>query len=254
LVVASLSRGGLVAVLSSIATVVLLRPREGSKKLARVSAGIALVVATLIAFDVSIDVGDARKVSAQQITDNVLSISRDQSTDVLEGSRRWRLLWWSKIVDYTVFGEYFWTGKGFGVNLADDDGFQVYGDRSLRSPHNAHLTILARTGVPGLALWVLLQIVFATSLVRAALRAMRDGSDWWARVNVWILGYWVAFVVNGAFDVFLEGPQGGIWFWSLMGFGIAALRAQDGARSTIGPRHPMAVSRVAQPGNGGGTS
>ena len=27
--------------------------------------------------------------------------------------------------DYTVFGDYFWTGKGFGINLADDDGFQT---------------------------------------------------------------------------------------------------------------------------------
>ena len=28
------------------------------------------------------------------------------------------------IIDYTVFGDYFWTGKGFGISLADDDGFQ----------------------------------------------------------------------------------------------------------------------------------
>jgi len=25
---------------------------------------------------------------------------------------------------YTIHGRYFWTGKGFGVNLADDDGFR----------------------------------------------------------------------------------------------------------------------------------
>jgi hypothetical protein len=33
-------------------------------------------------------------------------------------------------------------------------------------------------------------------------------------------------MTNSAFDVFLEGPQGGIWYWSLFGFGIAALEAQ----------------------------
>jgi hypothetical protein len=36
--------------------------------------------------------------------------------------------------------------------------------------------------------------------------------------------------VNGGFDVFLEGPQGGIWFWSIMGFGMAALITQ---RTTV---------------------
>jgi len=30
--------------------------------------------------------------------------------------------------------------------------------------------------------------------------------------------------------VSLEGPQGGIWFWSLFGFGIAALHVQRRTR------------------------
>jgi hypothetical protein len=38
-------------------------------------------------------------------------------------------------------------------------------------------------------------------------------------------------MVNAAFDVFLEGPQGGVWFWCLIGFGIAALEAQRAERS-----------------------
>jgi hypothetical protein len=33
-------------------------------------------------------------------------------------------------------------------------------------------------------------------------------------------------MVNASFDVFLEGPTGGIWFWSLFGLGIAALEIQ----------------------------
>jgi hypothetical protein len=38
-------------------------------------------------------------------------------------------------------------------------------------------------------------------------------------------------MVNAAFDVFLEGPQGGVWFWCLIGFGIAALEAQRAERN-----------------------
>jgi hypothetical protein len=32
--------------------------------------------------------------------------------------------------------------------------------------------------------------------------------------------------VNASFDVYLEGPQAGIWFWCVFGFGIAALETQ----------------------------
>ena len=35
-----------------------------------------------------------------------------------------------------------------------------------------------------------------------------------------------AFMVNSSFDVYLEGPQGGIWFWALMGFVIALTEEQ----------------------------
>ena len=144
----------------------------------------------------------------------------------LGGPRQWRLEWWNKIVDYTFFGEYFWAGKGFGINLAQDDGFLGEWFPDMRAPHNGHMTILARAGVPGLVLWTLLQGVFGISLLLAYLRAHRNGQEWWARVDLWILAYWVAFIVNMSFDVYLEGPQGGIWFWSLFGFGMAILVAQ----------------------------
>ena len=100
-----------------------------------------------------------------------------------------------------------------------------------RSPHNIQMTVLARAGVPGLVIWSLLQSTFALSLVVAFFRARRERREWWARVNLWILSFWLAFMVNAAFDVFLEGPQGGVWFWCLIGFGIAALEAQRAERS-----------------------
>ena len=215
--------------------------------IARITASAGAVVLMLVTFDVSIDIGDARKISPSQIAENAVSISNDHSSGTLEGSRTWRLMWWNRILGYTVHGDYFWTGKGFGINLADADGFQVYSDHTLRSPHNGHLTILARSGVPGFALWALLQLGFAAALVRATLRAYRRKQDWWARLNVWILAYWLACVVNGGFDVFLEGPQGGIWFWSIMGFGMAALITQ---RTTVvdvstAQRRPAAARPLA---------
>ena len=43
-----------------------------------------------------------------------------------------------------------------GINLADEYGYQVMADHSLRSPHSAHMTVLARMGAPGFALCQLL--------------------------------------------------------------------------------------------------
>lgn len=162
-----------------------------------------------------------------QIVANLVSIFNETSREGLQGSKEWRLKRWSKIIDYTFHGQYFWTGKGFGINLANDDGFQVFDRiRSLRSPHNGHLTVLAHIGVPGLALWIFLQVAFGGTLLSAYSRAKRRLAEPWAKINLWIFVYWFAFLVNASFDVFLESPQGGIWFWSLFGLGIAILEAQ----------------------------
>jgi hypothetical protein len=227
-VVASSSRSGLLAILAAVGVLLVLRPLSKWGKVALI-AGILTTV--FFALNIEIDLGRMRKVSPQQILMNLESIAGNTSPGYLEGSKTWRLNWWKDIVDYTVFGEYFWAGKGFGINLADADGFQVGHGGLLRSPHNGHLTILARAGVPGLILWVFLQGAFAVSLLQAYGRARRAGREWWACVNLWILAYWTAFMVNTVFDVFLEGPQGGIWFWSLFGFGLAALEVQRSQRN-----------------------
>jgi len=187
--------------------------------------------------DIKLNAGQDREVSADQIIDNLRSIVGGRTnTSNLEGTRAWRLNWWQDIIGYTVHGRYFWTGKGFGINLADDDDYQgTVNGLPNRSPHNIQMTVLARSGVPGLVVWSLLHITFALSLVLAFFRARRDRREWWARVNLWIFSFWVAFMVNAAFDVFLEGPQGGVWFWSLIGFGIAALEAQRAERIAARP-------------------
>jgi hypothetical protein len=224
LIVATGNRGGLLAVLMAVLVVLSVRPRSKWGKVALIGG---VLTAVFFLLNVEIDLREtSRKVSPQQILLNFQSIAGSDSSESLESTKDWRLNWWSHIIDYTLFGEYFWFGKGFGINLADDDGFQAGIDESLRSPHNGHLTMLARAGIPGLVLWVLLQGTFAVSLFCAYLRARRTGREWWARIDLWILSYWTAFMVNAAFDVFLEGPQGGIWFWSVFGFGLAALEEQ----------------------------
>jgi len=199
---------------------------------------VVLFGVAFIASDIEINLGTARSVSAEDLVLTVHSIFGDTGESVYDGTRNWRIMWWKDIFNYTVFGEYFWTGKGYGINLADADGYQVLSDHSLRSPHNSHLTFLARGGIPSALAWLILQGTFALLLVRAYVRARRLGQEDWAKVNLWILAYWLAFMVNGAFDVFLEGPQGGIWFWSVFGFGLAALEQQRRGLTFRGEKEP----------------
>lgn len=217
------NRGGVFTVIVVVSALLLLVPSGQWGKLLAIGS---LVVVVFVSLDIEIPLGPMRSISAKTLIITVESLVRDTNEADYDGTRKWRLNWWSDIVDYTLFGEYFWTGKGYGVNLADSDGYQVAPDHTLRSPHNGHMTFLARGGIPSAVAWILLQGLFAFQLVRAMLRARKRGERTWASVNVWILMYWLAFMVNGTFDVFLEGPQGGIWFWSLFGMGIAALETQ----------------------------
>ena len=183
------------------------------------------MLAVLVVINPVIDLGGERSVSIEQLVENVTSIVGNSGNADLENTQEWRLAWWTKIVDYTVNGPYFWGGKGFGINLADDDGFQVELDGSLRAPHNGHMEILARSGVPGLVLWILVQIVYVAGLIRAAWGARQARLMFWVRIHALMLVYWAAVMINMSFDPYLEGPHGGIWFWTLFGLGLVSMWA-----------------------------
>ena len=225
LIYGSQNRGGLVALVTSLLVLLLLAK---SGRWANIGALSLAVLLLFLAMDIEVDIGSPRKASPQQILANLVSVTGSEEGS-FENSRRWRLMWWQKIIRYTMQGPYFWHGKGFGVNLADDDQFQVTPDRSLRSPHNGHLNILARTGVPGVLLWAALQLAFAMALLRRYRRLVHTGDSRRSAFILWIFCYWIAALTNAAFDVYLEGPQGGVWFWCLVGAGIAATtQSRDG--------------------------
>ncbi|MGA2500808.1 MAG: O-antigen ligase family protein [Tepidisphaeraceae bacterium] len=204
--------------------------RPGHPILVRLSLMAVLALAALgisgIVMEVPVaDSSKIREISFQQFASNISGVFHSTDVGDLDDTKEWRLAWWGEIVSYTFKregGDYFWRGKGFGVNLADDDGFQVMQDHSLRSPHNANMAILARTGVPGLALWIIMQIGWVCAMASALFKSLRRGDTQWAGLFLFLLAYWLACIINSSFDVFLEGPMGGIWFWTIFGVGLAA--------------------------------
>jgi len=165
-----------------------------------------------------------RLVMPSQIADNVLSLFGEGSEGT-ESTSEWRLQWWDVTLEDTVFGEHFWAGRGFGVNLAEAHGLQQnpLELRPNRSPHNASITMLGRAGVTGLVLWIMLSISWSWSVLQAMFDARRRGSTDWANLFLFVFCYALAMHIDASLNVALENPMSGIWFWCLFGFGLGAV-------------------------------
>jgi O-antigen ligase/polysaccharide polymerase Wzy-like membrane protein len=230
---ATASRGGMLATLIPVLIAALLLGQI--RKVAAIACFACVVLVAASAIESTTGQADRRELSPRQLIANVQSIA-GYSDEKLEGTKRWRLEWWEIILKHTVYGPSFWTGRGFGLNLADADGFQGRTDPMiplLRSPHSVHMTILARAGVPGFALWGLFLLSWLGAMTAGMLRAHSRGDSEWARLFLWITCYVLAFVINASFDVTLEGPAHGIWFWCLVGLGLGATMVYRWQTSTV---------------------
>jgi O-antigen ligase len=210
-------RAGMVAFAVAVAVAMTLRPFH--PRMMRIFFVTAVGLFFFWASEIKIEKGP-RELSFDFLEKALMSIVKESDDTAMEGSKEWRMNWWKDIVNYTFHGKYFWMGKGFGINLANDDGYQVDSEDALRSPHNGHMTMLARTGVPGLGIWAAVQLTWGVIIVKSYIRARRDKRMNWSGVFMFLGSYWAAFLANATFDVFLEGPMGGIWFWCIYGAGI----------------------------------
>jgi hypothetical protein len=236
--VGATTRGATLAVVVPIAFAMLVLGRY-RLMLTTVVAGVAMFAALLSLESTFGEYDEAkdsieRPVSAHQIVENAKSII-GQSGQQTEGTKRWRLNWWDIIINDTIYGPNFWTGRGFGINLADADGFAGTGDLRnprppTRSPHNAQMTLLARAGVPGVVLWLFVLLSWGGTILNAMLTARARGDERWVELFLFVICYAASIIINATFDVTLEGPMQGIWFWCLFGFGIGSVmvyRAQQ---------------------------
>jgi hypothetical protein len=219
-----IDRAGLVAFTAAMGLGMAHRPtgKVGWKMIGAMAA--AVVLLAVCNFHIEIPGGKGRELSFQQIVVNVVSTVGDADNDGLDSTKEWRTDWWKDIIADTVHGKRFWTGAGFGINLADEYGYQVQADHSLRSPHSAHMTVLARMGVPGLAVWAVVQLTWLLAVLDAYYKSRRNRDARWSGLFLFLGAYWLAFLINASFDVYLEGPMGGIWFWTVYGIGVGALR------------------------------
>ena len=218
------NRGGMLGYLLAMGVFAVLKPASATfGRMAYVGALLLVLAVVVDTSSLQVNEGN-RSLSLEQLGENLKSVFGQSDQAMLADTAEWRLLWWGKIVDYTVFGDYRWTGKGFGRNLADEDGFNTDEEKSLRSPHSVHMTVLARGGLPGAGLWLLLHGLWWGGLLGAWRVARRAGLTAWQGFFAFCAVYWTAASVNASFDVYLEGPMGAIWFWCVWGAACAGTR------------------------------
>jgi len=244
------NRGGMVGYGVAMTALVVMKPPTA--RFRRLAAAVVLVMAlALLAGTSGIRTNEGSRVfGVEQIVENVRSIAGTSDSQPLTTTAEWRLQWWSRIAGYTFGGPHFRDGKGFGINLATDDGFRVDQEQTLRSPHNVFMALLARGGVPALALWLLLQACWFGAVARAWLAARRAGQVRWMGVLAICVVYCTAALVNASFDVHLEGPMGAIPYWTFFGAGLAAARLRVSHPDLLkalaeGPEAPAAPAQKA---------
>jgi O-antigen ligase len=217
----TVGRAAVLSLLAGLLIVTVCRPR--TPLLTRVACISATAILALALTGVTIQIPSvARDISFVQMAENLGSVVGNSDKGNLDGTKEWRMEWWRSIAHDTFSGPYFWVGRGFGVSLADVYGYQVDEAGSLRSPHNAYFTIIGRMGAPGIILWAGIQIAWIVRMLADFFRSRARGQRRWSGLFMCLIAYWVPFLVNGSFDVFLEGPMGGIWLWCIFGVGLAA--------------------------------
>jgi hypothetical protein len=194
-----------------------------------------------------------RTISVAQLVQNLESVSGGTSNPKLSGSVQFRESLWSTILDRQVQTSHLVDGFGFGPNLATIGGLQPRPTQSqnlqLRSGHNSLLDILARTGLVGAFLWLLLWIGWYRRLAAARRRCIREGDDDMRGViGVCLVGSTTIFI-NCFFDPTLEGAQVSVLNFALLAFGILCARRPFGVFSE--PSQPGPAVAASPPGGNG---
>jgi hypothetical protein len=210
LILASYSRSGIVAFLSSMLCFIYFNKDiqlQSRVRLLLKYLPVILLIVTPIYINIKVTENfQGRSVGFEQIKNNFSSIIGGTTDATSEDNVVWRLVWWAKILDYSFSAPNFFIGKGLGMSLATDDDIITL-DENLRSPHNFHLNIMARFGVLIFLIWTYFLIQLLRPLFKKQLIARR----------LLIGCILFAFLINASFDVFLEGPMGAFPFWTWVG-------------------------------------
>lgn len=216
-VLLSNSRAGVVAFLAGACVAFVL----GATRLRRALLVLAAVVVVGLAVEAALPHAPGRSSRAYRLYESLRTATdftgtytpRTEDLGDKPDNNQFRRVWWEAVVEETA-AEGPWFGLGFGRDIADEFLRRYYADNSedfnVRSPHSFVLTVYARMGAVGFAVFLAFLVATAVRTWRAARAGPATGA-----VAEW-LSPWMIFL-TACFGVVLEGPMGAIVFWTLLG-------------------------------------
>jgi len=212
------NRGGLVAVGAASVVGVLMNRRLLRPAL---SGALTVLAAAALAgpFIPAVGGTSGRSISPSQLIENIASVSGLGKAPDTQGTQQARERQWSFVLDLEFNQGKGLYGFGSGPNLGFGQATGT-GDETLRVPHNSHIDVIARLGLIGLGLWLLLWGSWFVRLGRARYRFLRTGRGRRrGMVDLCIVAA-VAMLANAFFDPSLEGAQVGVLLWTVFGLGL----------------------------------
>ena len=189
----------------------------------------AAVVALIIVGVAQFGQLDKQNTTLQRVADKIESMTdlsggrsyRGEVGDYSSANNQFRMVWWQSVFDETMRkGPIF--GLGFGYDLAA--GFiknyysNLYVNFEARSPHSIWLTILGRMGLIGLLSFSVVVFLILREAFITARKVARGALP--ASCLAFLIGA-IIILGSASFGVVLEGPMGGILFWSFLGLAVS---------------------------------
>ena len=120
-------------------------------------------------------------------------------------------------------------GVGFGEPLIAD--IDMTNGQVTRMPHDSSLSVLARMGVIGIAVW----IAFHFCLMKTFIAALRQRKQWVdqkaAAFVLWAFLFYVLFMIGSFVEAPFEFPSGAVPFYFFMGFTLGVIRLNFSGRN-----------------------
>ncbi|CUT00830.1 O-antigen ligase family protein [Candidatus Chrysopegis kryptomonas] len=188
-----------------------------NKKFSVLRVGLTLLISLLFVFSV-VYFSPLLYLSLERIYTNFISFYYYRTTDP---NAHWRYLYWSNTIKAITENP---IGLGFAYSLTNLAPWEVWYENpreliyrsSLRlDPHNSYIAILARTGVLGFTFFLIF-LLTSFAIILKNLKIIKNKNY----LLVALFSNFVAVFVFAFFNVTLEGPYHGVFFWIWLGISL----------------------------------
>ncbi len=179
---------------------------------------IAILIVDIYGFEIKGRVSD---ISLLFFVDHIQSIFLTGDSVGVETSR-WRIDLWLEVLNTwrSTFSSIVF-GSGFGDPLTHHI---LTGGAEIRQPHNTHLTVLARMGLIGLFIWLLILARIIYLLIRVLKISTKKTLE--RGIVVWLILFYMLGLLLTSVQPWLEFSYGAIPFFVVLGFAVGWAKLQ----------------------------